>query len=982
MAKGRSECVFCGARLSFYVRLKSGEFCSAAHRESFESEQQRLALSRLDESERMLNAALLSHRQQALSASQTEQRSTVEPVKVGLAAPQEVVPAPLAGRFAYSIEPCSSLGVNTFPGFGPEFRAAELPPMASRVIIGGLERPVSLLPWPVGKCHFRPPNGSVGSPDCRFERFQSLPQFPRLVVPDHPKWALPQAGPGAFPTKYGKLRSLHCPIRTLAPVEPLAQFRFSTAAVGRSTVKLTALGLPPDLAGACPFPPSFGRSPHPPQPLPRPPVAKSEQSNLRTIAPHSASEIAGPAIVQLCGLSTLSCKAAEGGPFVAQAQSANPERFQFRPTIPMLTETPVPVRTTALAGRSLPSDLSPACPFPALFGRTAKKPPIPRVPSCARSDEPDIRASAACFEVKLCGRGLPPRCDIPTHLGKTAEYKPHQARTRTLGSESVRLRLAMPRRTSVAPVTISTSPWNQISIPEAAGICFQLQMPVAVSPPAVAQEPGPFPQPIDVEVEVFGPAVSRGIEVGTRALPSPGLVTVGALPTATIARPYLPPQFLEKRLPITSPFRSESPGVRTLKTQIGLALDCFPADMSRVHTLEASAMDGPWEIALPRDASVLSNEFETSPAPPFPLCPGPLSWTVPAANLLPPPAPEPPTAPAPQDCPDLSSLLALHFAVEAQAPGTEHDWERAGSSFTPFPVRRVEALAEAMPPPRADFDWTEAFQARVPAEGRFRLTLPRLNMRRVLLVAAVVPILVAVAFLFRRQPAVPTVATVNLPAKKSAQWLGGLRHMVAARAGILLFEDFRSGIDDWVGRGGATGTWIFDETGFVQPHRLALYRPSLEMSNYKVEFLGELDRKALSWVFRAQDFRNYHAAKLMIARPGPLPTLVLRHYIVIAGQEMQQKEIAVPLTIRGNLLFQVRMEAVGSGFSVSIGDRLVAHWTDSRLPSGGIGFFSGKGENSRIRWVRIEHQYDVLGRICAYLTPPEPARTIQMGVGK
>ena len=50
-------------------------------------------------------------------------------------------------------------------------------------------------------------------------------------------------------------------------------------------------------------------------------------------------------------------------------------------------------------------------------------------------------------------------------------------------------------------------------------------------------------------------------------------------------------------------------------------------------------------------------------------------------------------------------------------------------------------------------------------------------------------------------------------------------------------------------------------------------------------------------------------------------------------------------------------------------------WSDSRLKRGGIGFFSPHGEESRVRWVQVTHQYDMLGRLCAYLAPYNIATT-------
>ncbi len=199
--------------------------------------------------------------------------------------------------------------------------------------------------------------------------------------------------------------------------------------------------------------------------------------------------------------------------------------------------------------------------------------------------------------------------------------------------------------------------------------------------------------------------------------------------------------------------------------------------------------------------------------------------------------------------------------------------------------------------------------------------------------------------------------------------LAAIEQTFAHRAGVFLTEDFRSGFENWDCPVDQTASWKFDETGFVLPAELAAYRPSQDMADYTMEFLGQIDKKALPWAFRIRDFKNYYAAKLIVARPGPLPTILLRHYAVINGKETAAKDTVVPLTIRGDTLFHVRLETNGSDYSVHVQDRLVGYWSDSRILSGGVGFFSNKGEISRIRWLHVAHQYDVLGRICAYLSP-------------
>jgi len=189
------------------------------------------------------------------------------------------------------------------------------------------------------------------------------------------------------------------------------------------------------------------------------------------------------------------------------------------------------------------------------------------------------------------------------------------------------------------------------------------------------------------------------------------------------------------------------------------------------------------------------------------------------------------------------------------------------------------------------------------------------------------------------------------------------------RAAVALDEDFRSGLDGWVSRGNATAAWSFDATGFVQPGPLALYQPSMGLSDYQMQFLGMIDQKALSWVVRANDFENYYVIKLVVLKPGPLPEIGLTRYAVIDGKAESRADTVVPISARPDMLYRVRMDLTGSDYLLEIQGQVIDTWSEPRLRRGGIGFFSARGEQSRVRWVQVTHQYDMLGRLCAYLAP-------------
>ncbi len=202
-----------------------------------------------------------------------------------------------------------------------------------------------------------------------------------------------------------------------------------------------------------------------------------------------------------------------------------------------------------------------------------------------------------------------------------------------------------------------------------------------------------------------------------------------------------------------------------------------------------------------------------------------------------------------------------------------------------------------------------------------------------------------------------------------AQQVNTFQQNVASRAGVALAEDFRSGLEDWQTHGELSTAWSFDVNGFVRPGSLALYRPSMRLSDYELQFLGLIDKKALSFVARAQDFENYYVIKLVVLKPGPLPTIGVTRYAVIHGKAQNRVDSIAPITAMPDMLYHVDLNVHDDTYLLSLQGKVVDTWSESRLTRGGVGFFAPRGEESRVRWVQLTHQYDMLGRLCAYLAP-------------
>ncbi|MGC4048633.1 MAG: hypothetical protein QM757_03785 [Paludibaculum sp.] len=199
--------------------------------------------------------------------------------------------------------------------------------------------------------------------------------------------------------------------------------------------------------------------------------------------------------------------------------------------------------------------------------------------------------------------------------------------------------------------------------------------------------------------------------------------------------------------------------------------------------------------------------------------------------------------------------------------------------------------------------------------------------------------------------------------------LNSIQKVILDRAAIKLYDDFRGGLGSWHGTEGWAKTWKYGEASFLEPGQLALYSPTVNMRDYTMQFLGQIERRSLNWVFRATDSKNYYAMRIVITRAGPLPQASVVRYAVIDGKEVGMKTLPLPFPVHSDTLYLVKMEVRGDSFTTYIQSQVVDNFTDSRLEGGGIGFFSPKGDKSYLRWVEVTHQYDVLGRLCALLAP-------------
>jgi hypothetical protein len=206
------------------------------------------------------------------------------------------------------------------------------------------------------------------------------------------------------------------------------------------------------------------------------------------------------------------------------------------------------------------------------------------------------------------------------------------------------------------------------------------------------------------------------------------------------------------------------------------------------------------------------------------------------------------------------------------------------------------------------------------------------------------------------------------PSPKKPASVTPFKMMIASRAGFRLFEDFRSGLDEWRGSDNPKGEWFYDENGLLHPGSLGIYAPSLKLSNYDVT-LAALEGETLGWAFRATDDKNYYAQKLTVLKPGPVPEMALVRYAVVNGRRERDTVIPLPVSLSSGSTYGVQLKVDGKNFTTYVNGKLIDVWSDARLRRGGIGLFSDKRKQTRVVSLEITHQYDPLGKFCAFLAP-------------
>jgi hypothetical protein len=176
------------------------------------------------------------------------------------------------------------------------------------------------------------------------------------------------------------------------------------------------------------------------------------------------------------------------------------------------------------------------------------------------------------------------------------------------------------------------------------------------------------------------------------------------------------------------------------------------------------------------------------------------------------------------------------------------------------------------------------------------------------------------------------------------------------------------GLGAWQSGQAIASSWSYDKNGFVNPGDLSFFKPSMHLTDYDLDALVQIEAKGLGLVFRAASARSYQVAELQVEGAGPMPSLAVTRYTMIAGRPLRAVRTQYPKHFLADTLYRVHLEVRGDTFSLYIQGNLADYWADPRLTGGGIGIFCSPGEHARVAWIRISHNTDSLGRMCSLMS--------------
>lgn len=205
-------------------------------------------------------------------------------------------------------------------------------------------------------------------------------------------------------------------------------------------------------------------------------------------------------------------------------------------------------------------------------------------------------------------------------------------------------------------------------------------------------------------------------------------------------------------------------------------------------------------------------------------------------------------------------------------------------------------------------------------------------------------------------------------ASRSGSPFAAIRRVISDRAALEVGDTFQAGMEAWGHVKSLAPGWTRNSAGWVEPGQLALFKPTMKFSDYRMEFYGQIQSRSMDWVVRGKDPKNYYAMKFTYIEEGLRPVIAMVHYPVINGKPGRRSTTPLDIMVHNHEAYHVGVAVSGNHIVTSIEGQEVDRWIEDAIPSGGVGFFADAGERARIYWMKVTKNEDFLGKVCALIS--------------
>lgn len=128
---------------------------------------------------------------------------------------------------------------------------------------------------------------------------------------------------------------------------------------------------------------------------------------------------------------------------------------------------------------------------------------------------------------------------------------------------------------------------------------------------------------------------------------------------------------------------------------------------------------------------------------------------------------------------------------------------------------------------------------------------------------------------------------------------------------------------------------------------LTLHKASMELTNYRVEFVGTVDHRALGWAVRVQNPGNFYAAKLRRNATGTARLSLIR-WRVTNGEAGPETVLPLEMRLPSNEQYTVKLDVRGDQIVTTLQGKVIDRWTDGTLTKGGFAYLNQHNERGKI----------------------------------